>query len=119
MKGDSIMPDTKYEFPDTFLEAGNDEDHTYASLKTIRQADGCLKIDVIGWGVAETGLYLDIRANMHILELRLKGVCGTVKTRTLAKVSFSYLLDRETENDLHQIGFRHLLLHKLPIASSQ
>ena len=125
------MPDTKYEFPDAFLEAGSDDNHTYASMKTTRQADGGLQIDVVGWGVAEYGLYLDVTTNMNSLELGIMGFCGTVPRRTFTKVTFSHVVDKETENQLHQIDYRrlasvgagqivtHFLLRKLPVASSQ
>ena len=52
------MSDLEYRFPEASLEIGKDDDHSYNSLRTTRQSDGRLKIDVERWGIAEHGLFL-------------------------------------------------------------
>ena len=96
------MPE--YRFPEAFLEIGKDEDHSYRSLRTTRLSDGRLKIDVEGWGIKEVGLYFDFRTG-EILEIHIRGHCGTVSGRTWEKVSFSRVVEKDEENKAKSIEY--------------
>ena len=100
------MSDIELRFPDTYLETGQDEDHSFMSIKTRRQSDGSLKIDIEGWGISEYGLFLGAQAKESVMELRIWGVCGSVFNHTWIKVSFSHNLEREAEDQLQRIEYQ-------------
>lgn len=91
-------------FPETFLEIGNDIDLSYNSLRTTRQSDGRLKIDIQGPGIYEHGLFLSVETG-EILKLQILGFCGTTSVKTWAKVSFSHILEIEDENNAWEIEY--------------
>ena len=91
------MPDLEFRFPEAFLEVGKDDDHSYRSLKTTRQSDGRLKIDVEGWGIEECGVSLLVETG-EIFTLEIMGECGTVPTTTWKRVSLSRLMEKEEED---------------------
>jgi len=91
------MPDLEFRFSEAFLEVGKDDDHSYRSLKTTRQSDGRLKIDVEGWGITEYGIFLLVERG-EIFKLQIRGECGTVPTRTWEKVSLSRVMEKEEED---------------------
>jgi hypothetical protein len=99
------MPDLEYRFPEAFLEIGKDDDHSYNSLRTTRQADGRLKIDVEEWGINEHGLQLSVRPG-SVLELQIFGRCGSVRSETWIKASFSRVVEKEEEEKAQQIEYR-------------
>jgi hypothetical protein len=96
------MPERK--FPEVFLEIGKDDDHSYNSLKTIRQPDGSLKIEIQSWGIAEYFLFLSVETS-EILKLQMTGECGTVPSKTWRKVSLSHVLEKEEEDNVEQIEY--------------
>jgi hypothetical protein len=100
-------------FPETFLEIGKDDDHSYMSLRTTRLPDGRLKIDVEKWRIIEIGFFLEVETS-EIVELRLKGYCGTVPRRTWAKSSFSHVLEAEQEDKARYIEFHGYVEVKVP-----
>ena len=91
------MPELEFRFPEAFLEVGKDDDHSYTSLKTTRQSDGRLKIDIEGWGVTECGIFLLVETG-EIFKLQIVGECGTVPTTTWEKVSLSRVMEKEEED---------------------
>jgi hypothetical protein len=100
------MPDLEYRFPEAFLEIGKDDDHSYNSLRTTRQSDGRLKIDVERWGIAEHGLFLGAGiGTRRVLELRIMGHCGSVFSETWIKTSFSRVVEKEEEEKAQQIEY--------------
>jgi hypothetical protein len=100
------MSNIELGFPDTYLETGKDDDHSFMSIKTTRQSDGSLKIDVEGWGITEHGLMLFAAANGDVMEMRILGRCGSVFNETWLRVSFSRTLERETEEQLQRIEYK-------------
>jgi hypothetical protein len=92
-------------FPDAFLEAGKDDDHSYMSIRTTRQSDGSLKIDVVGWGIAESGLGLSVGRSEDALKLSIFGRCGTVFTETWSRVSLNHVLEKDAEDKAFQIEY--------------
>jgi hypothetical protein len=99
------MPDREYRFPEAFLEIGKDDDHSYNSLRTTRQSDGRLKIDVEGWGIVEHGLQLSVKTG-SVLELLIFGRCGTVSKKTWIKASQSRVVEKEEEEKAQHIEYR-------------
>jgi hypothetical protein len=87
----------EYKFPEAFLETGKDEDHSYLSLKTTREPDGKLRLDVEGWGMAASGLYLLVERGM-ILKLYIMGECGTMSDNIWVKVSLNRIVEEEDED---------------------
>lgn len=98
------MPDLEYRFPEAFLEIGKDDDHSYDSLRTTRQSDGRLKIDVERWGIEEHGLLLSVGTG-RVLELFIGGLCGSVFSETWIKASRSRVVEKEEEEKAQRIEY--------------
>lgn len=98
------MADLEFRFPEAFLEIGKDDDHSYMSLRTKRQSDGRLKIDVERWGIIQHGLLLSVQPGA-IFKLNIIGRCGTVSTRTWQRASFSRVMEKEEEDKAQQIEY--------------
>lgn len=104
------MTELQQEFPPAFLEAGSERNHNYLSLKLIRQSDGSLRIDLIGWGIEETGISLSTNIGGSTLNLVVMGECGVVDSWTWTKVSFTHIVEQEQERELREIEYRCGLL---------
>lgn len=90
-------------FPEVFLQAGSDADYSYISLRTIRLRDGHLKSEVTGWGIEETGLFLDRQIDNGSLVMHIMGKCGLVATRTWVKRTFDHIITKTAEDTLKRI----------------
>lgn len=104
------MTESQREFPTAFLEAGSDSNHNYLSMKLIRQSDGSLRIDLVGWSIEETGISLSADISGSTLNLIIMGECGVVNSWTWTKVSFIHIIEREKEKELRTIEYRCGLL---------
>lgn len=99
------MSGIELRFPDAYLETGEDDDHSYMSIKTTRQSDGSLKIDIEGWHIREMGPFLNVGTNIGVMKMRIIGRCGTVFDRTWSKVSFSHIVERKAEDQLRRMEY--------------
>lgn len=92
-------------FPEIFIEAGNDLDYSYRSLRTTRLNDGSLKVEVTEWGIEEYGLFIDPKIENGTLMMNIIGICGTVMSKTWVKVTFDYTITKTLEETLQRIQF--------------
>lgn len=92
-------------FPEVFIEAGNDLDYSYRSLRTTRLNDGSLKVEVTEWGIEEYGLFIDPKIENGTLMMNIIGICGTVMSKTWVKVTFDYTITKTLEETLQRIQF--------------
>ncbi len=100
--GGTYYPD-QGRFPDTFLETGQDADYSYISLQTRRRNNQDLLIEIVGWGIEESGLFLHSEIDENKLILHIMGDCLTIPTETWLKTSFQYTLSPEDEETLSEI----------------
>jgi hypothetical protein len=109
------MQMSEYRFPETFLESGKDEDHSYHSLKTIRLKDGKLKIDIEIWDAY--GSCFSVKKGV-VIETYTIIRCGTDSSEIWGGKFKSYIVEEEEENKAQQIKFRNLILDKAPSSAS-
>jgi len=76
-------------FPEFFIEKGSDSDTTYISLRGIKKNNDTLEIQATGWGIIEYGLFLSRHNLPKEIHYQLMGECGTVSSRTWAKVTLA------------------------------
>ena len=74
-------------------------------MKLIRQSDGSLRIDVVGWGIEEMGISLSNDIRDSILNLIIMHECGVVDRWTPAKASFTHVVEPEQERELSEIEY--------------
>ena len=99
------MTESQREFPPAFLEAGSDSNHDYLSMKLIRQSDGSLRIDLVGWGTEEMGPSLETGIKDSTLNLIVMHECGVVDNWTPTKVAFTHVVEQEQERELSEIEY--------------
>lgn len=92
-------------FPEVFHEAGTEADSSYIALRTIRLADGNLQTQVTGWGIEESGLFLETQTENNGLTMSIRRICGTVFTYTWVRRTFEYIITRSSEDTLQRICF--------------
>ncbi len=90
-------------FSNKFLESGYDSDHSYISLRTVRQPDESLDVFITGWGIEETGLFLHHKIVDSTLNLHVMGYCGTVSSYTWVKATLNYLITPIAEDTINCI----------------
>ncbi|MCB0286430.1 MAG: hypothetical protein R3C41_05860 [Calditrichia bacterium] len=95
----------KGEFPEAYLSSGSDRENTFRSLKSIRNSDGSLALEVSGWGIREMGIMCRREIENETLRLSITHFCGTVQTLTPEKVKFDQLVTLATEDSLSRIVF--------------
>ncbi len=93
------------EFPEAYLSSGTDRENTFRSLKSIRNSDGSLALEVSGWGIREMGIMCRREIENETLRLQIFHFCGTVQSRTPEKVKFDQLVTHATEDSLSRIVF--------------
>lgn len=103
----------KKRFPSTFLEKGNDNDHSYISLKSYRLDNDYLKLELTGWGVEQTGLFLNDIIEGDVLVMHVMGECGTyVPPPIYEKHTFTYTVSTSLEDQLNLIRLAEIELSK-------
>lgn len=90
-------------FPDTLLQAGHDSNYTFISFRTSHSLNHHLVIEFTGWGIWESGIFLDKVIIDSTRYYKIMGECGTLFTRTYAKVTFVDSLNPIEENSLFSI----------------
>ena len=95
------------------METGNDNDHSYTSLKSSRLDNDHLKLEVTGWGIEETGVFLQTSVENDVLFAHVMGECGTTLTKeTWVKRTFVYIVDESSEDRLNLIRAKPFILEK-------
>jgi hypothetical protein len=105
-------------FPETLVETGSDEDHSYIALQTTRQADGRLKITVTSWEDPRFAARLIKQIDGETLQLTLIARCGSVSIGSSTdrwsktKRSLTESLSAAEESKAAQIVFGSLGIKK-------
>jgi len=103
----------KKRFPSTFLEVGNDDNHSYVSLKSSRLDNDHLQLEVTGWGIEQSGMFLNDNIEGDALVVAVMGECGTFSPPPMwQKRTYVYTVSNTLEDSLNFIRLRAIELGK-------
>lgn len=98
-------PVSQVSFPEFYLEKGSDIDSSFISFRGIRITYDTLEIQATGWGIIETGLHLH-RGNIPLgIFYMFTGYCGTITSKTWAKVTLTDWITASETDTLWVLGF--------------